>query len=142
MLTSKDAPDPTPESEPAQRLMRLYCGLGNADQHSLLAFAEFLARGGRLATAPAPSPDETPDEHRCQEPRTHPRPAQETVIAAIRRLTLTYAMLDRDPMLHETAALMTAHVLHGRPAPQVIDDLEALFLRHFQNARTGLHRGG
>lgn len=134
MSTSKAAP----ESEPAQRLARLCCGLSDADQHTLLAFAEFLAAGGRCAAARAPSPD----ANRDPEPTPHPRPAQETVIAAIRRLTLTYPMLDRDPMLHETAALMTAHVLHGRSASQVVDDLEALFLRHYQDHRARPHGGG
>jgi hypothetical protein len=55
------------------------------------------------------------------------------VIAAIRRLTQTYAMLDRGPLLHETAALMSAHVLRGRAAAAVIDDLEALFRRRFED---------
>jgi hypothetical protein len=45
-------------------------------------------------------------------------------------------MLDRGPMLHETSALMSAHVLQGRDAAEVIDALEALFGRHYQDYRT------
>jgi hypothetical protein len=44
-----------------------------------------------------------------------PRPSQESVVAAIKRLSKTYEMLDRGPMLNETSALMSAHVLQGRP---------------------------
>jgi hypothetical protein len=142
MLTSKAAPGPAPASEPplTQRLTRIFSALNAADQHTVLAFADFLAAGGRSAPTPILAPVPAPNRDQNQEPTPLPRPAQETVIAAIRRLTLTYAMLDRDPMLTETASLMTAHVLHGRSARQVIDDLEALFLRHFQDYRA--HRAG
>jgi hypothetical protein len=35
-------------------------------------------------------------------------------------------------MLNETSGLMTEHLMQGRPAPEVIDELEALFRRHYQ----------
>jgi hypothetical protein len=41
-------------------------------------------------------------------------------------------MVDREKMLHEIAALMTQHMVQGRPAPEVIDDLERLFAHHYQ----------
>jgi len=110
------------------RLTRLFRSLGEDDRRTLLAFAEFLAAGRQPAAAPAPPVAPTP----------LPRPEQETVIAAIRRLSRTYTMLDRGPMLNETSALMSAHVLQGRDAAVVIDDLEALFLRHFTDYRTRL----
>ncbi len=144
MSTLKAAPNSAPESAPAQRLTLIFAGLCDADRHSLLAFAEFLAAGRPSAPTPTASPDDTVDESADaeREPIPHPRPAQETVIAAIRRLSLTYPMLDRGPMLHETAGLMTAHMMHGRSAVQVIDDLEALFLRYFQDSRADLRGGG
>jgi hypothetical protein len=40
-------------------------------------------------------------------------------------------MLDRHLMLDETSTLMAGHVLRGRPARDVIDELEALFARHY-----------
>ena len=127
--------NPAPASPPEQRLTSLFSTLNAADRQTLLAFAEFLAAGGvqaRISPAcldspPAPSPEQP------QEPRPLPRPEHEKAIAAIRRLTLTYPMLDHGPMLHETAALMNAHVLQGRPVAQVIDDLEALFQRRYQD---------
>ena len=141
--TANPAPPPTPE----QRLAQIFAQLGTPEQRTLLAFAEFLAAGGAPAQGPAARPDPAPDQApgpdqsqtQSQEPTPLPRPERETVIAAIRRLGLTYAMLDREPMLHETAALMSAHVLHGRTAAAVIDDLEALFRRRYQDYRT--HQG-
>jgi hypothetical protein len=109
-------------------LTRLFRALDEDDRRTLLAFAEFLAAGRQPAAAPAPPVAPTP----------LPRPEQETVIAAIRRLSRTYTMLDRGPMLNETSALMSAHVLQGRDAAIVIDDLEALFLRHFEDYRARL----
>ena len=52
-------------------------------------------------------------------------------MAALKRLRRVYAMLDRGVLLHEASALMSAHVLQGRPAVDVIDELEALFARHY-----------
>ena len=60
------------------------------------------------------------------------RPEQESVIKAIKRLNATYPMLERNKLLHETSNQMTRHVIHGVPALQVIDELEVMFLRHYE----------
>ncbi len=126
MLTPKHlAARASPEE---RRLTRLFRSLGETDRHALLAFAEFLSREKRPGPAPEPP----------REPTPLPRPAGETVIGAIRRLSLTYSMLDRGPMLHETSALMSAHVLQGRDAAEVIAALEALFERQYQDYRARL----
>ena len=115
----------SPLPAPSRRLLQLYEGLAEGDRATLLAFAEFLAAregpepaGGAPRVFPEPEPIE--------------RPAQESVVAAMRRLSATYAMLDRGEVLHQASALMGAHVLQGRPAPEVIDELEALFRREYQ----------
>jgi len=41
-------------------------------------------------------------------------------------------MLERNKLLHETSNQMTRHVIHGVPTVTVIDDLEALFHRHYE----------
>ena len=132
MLTPNSAPTPTA----AARLASIYARLGEPDRHALLAFAEFLATRGLPTIAAAASPDLT--EPPIPPPIRPARPEQETVIAAIRRLTLTYPMLDRAPILHATAALMSAHLIQGRAATQVIDELEALFLHHDARQRASL----
>lgn len=109
-----------------RHLTQLYRGLDEASRLTLLRFAEFLSATGHeggagvLAQVPA-----------LAEPDLIPRPPVESVVGAIKRLSLSYPMLDRRRMLDETSILMAAHVLNGRPARDVIDELEALFARHF-----------
>ena len=112
-----------------RRLLELYRALGERDRHALERFAAFLADTEQPA---AGSPRE---DAITQEPVPHPRPETETVIAAIRRLGRTYPMLERGAMLNDTSALMHAHVLQGRAASEVIDELELLFERHYRRHR-------
>jgi hypothetical protein len=116
----------TPESADGRRLAKLFRELAPSDRETLLALADFLARRAR------------PDDSAKSAPRTPlalPRPATESVVGAIKRLSRTYDMLDRGSLLNETSALMSAHVLKGRAAALVIDELEALFARHYQDYR-------
>lgn len=107
-----------------RRLLRLFRALSETRQAGLLDYAEFL-----LARV---TPEADPV---AQTPLEIVRPAQESVVKAIKRLRETYPMLDRAKLIHETSALMSQHLVQGRGAPEVIDDLEALFLRHFQSTR-------
>ncbi|HUW98322.1 MAG TPA: hypothetical protein VMV40_05685 [Acidiferrobacter sp.] len=91
-------------------------------REQVLAFAEFLQ--GRLSIPALPT-----------EPVMIPRPSEESVIKAIKRLAATYPMLDRGKMLNETSVLVAQNVLGGRPTADVIDDLEALFCAHFDAHR-------
>ena len=111
-----------------QRLLKLFGQLSSNDREQLFGFAEFLVyraqsekQQGESATSPV-----------VQRPLDIPRPESESVIAAIRRLTKTFPMLDKDPLLNETSALMTAHVMQGRAAVDVIDELEVVFRRHYE----------
>jgi hypothetical protein len=101
-----------------RRLQAIYEALPDDARETLLEFAEFLRarRGGRELAAPVPIA----------------RPKEETVIAAIKRLSATYHMVNRDNMLHETSALVSAHLMQGRPAAEVIDELEQVFRRHYE----------
>lgn len=107
-------------SSPEKRLVEILAQLPESERNSLLDFAEFLA--SRCEPAAQVS----------LEPREIPRPAEESVVAAMKRLRETYHMLDHSKMLHEASGLMAQHLIQGRPAPEVIDDLEQLFLRHFE----------
>ena len=51
---------------------------------------------------------------------------------AIKRLSATYYMLERERLLDQTSSLMMAHVLQGRDAVSVIDELEVIFSEHYQ----------
>ena len=69
------------------------------------------------------------------EPRDIPRPDSEKVVAAIKRLSQTYFMLDKSKMLGYTSDLMTQHIIHGRDGVEVIDELELVFLREYEKLK-------
>jgi hypothetical protein len=111
-----------------KQLLKHFKSLAPAERETLLAFAEFLLTRSTEAQASKPVP----------EPEDIPRPQKETVVAAIKRLSATYPMLDKPELLNETSVLMTQHVMQGRDIVQVIDELEALFRRFYEelvNAR-------
>lgn len=112
-----------------QRLLNLFRTLPAAGRETLLSFAEFLAQREAVHRAPGGAD--------VVEPVDIPRPASESVVAAIRRLSSTFPMLDRDALLHETADLMSAHVIQGRSAADVIDELEVIFRRHYERVKSG-----
>ncbi len=105
---------------PKQRLLRLYERLGERERASLVDFADYLASRGGADDAEEP----------MAEPNPAPRPAGESLIAAIRRLRAGYPMLNTEALLNDVSALMAQHTMQGRPADEVIDDLEALFDSH------------
>jgi hypothetical protein len=109
-----------------KKLLRLYNSLPEGQKETVLAFVEFLAARAGSEETPA-----------AAEPLSIPRPEQESVVKAIRRLMATYPMLDRDRLFHETSGHMTQHVIHGKPATEVIDELEIMFARHYERHRTG-----
>ncbi|PQJ96402.1 hypothetical protein CXB77_09820 [Chromatium okenii] len=111
-----------PQFSEKRQLLKLFAQLTATDRHALLAFAEFLVQ-----RAPTPMAAQT-----LSLPQQIERPAIETVIGAIKRLSNAYYMLDRSTLLNDTSTLMSAHVLQGRNAEVVIDELETLFARHYQ----------
>ena len=106
-----------------RRLLNLFDKLAASDRDTLLAFAEFLA--ARVADG------EVQGESAPERPKAIERSGEESVVAAIRRLSQTYYMLERQDMLNDTASLMGAHVMQGRPAAEVIDELETVFKSHY-----------
>lgn len=49
----------------------------------------------------------------------------------MKRLTKTYPMLETEDLFTEASSLMTQHVMRGREAMEVIDELEQLFREHY-----------
>ena len=116
-------PGPTAVTAGQRELLKLWKRLGDDDRKTLLAFARFLGQQ-RDAGQPQAQP--------AQAPRDIPRPAQESVVAAIKRLSATYPMIDKSDMLHSTSGLMAQHMLQGRAAADVIDELERIFAAHYK----------
>lgn len=112
------------------KLSALYQSLCSEDQQTLMAFAEFLKQRSGL--------EEESQPQQLQLPGNMERPQKESVVAAIRRLSNGYPMLDKETLLHETSDLMSSHVLKGREATEVIDDLEELFSTRYDAYRKQL----
>lgn len=111
-------------SESQRQLLDLFNGLDEQNRESLLAFAQFLASRSEGET--------TTQNHSVQEPKPIERPEQESVVKAIKRLSETYYMLEREQLLDQTSSLMMSHVMQGRDAESVIDELEIVFSEHYR----------
>lgn len=94
-------------------LLECYRHLTLKRRSALLEYAQFLAtrRASRKRAQPKPPP----------------RPNDETVVHAIKRLMRSYPSLDRARLLDQTSRCLASHMVDGRAAREVIDELEALF---------------
>ncbi len=110
------------------QLVNLFQQLPAAEQASLIAFAEFLHSRSGAVPMRVPAP---PEPVVIPEPVPVPRPAQESVVKAVKRLAQTYPMLDKSKMLNDTSTLVMQHVIQGRDAVEVIDELEIVFERYY-----------
>jgi hypothetical protein len=113
-----------------RRLLSCFDSLDAQGRDTLLAFAEFLKE--RHSGAAAADQVENAVLH---QPKTLERPTDESVVKAIKRLSETYYMLEREDLLDQTSSLMMSHVLQGRDAVSVIDELEIVFSEHYQRYR-------
>ena len=103
-----------------EKLIEIYKKLPDVERDKLLSFAEFT-----LASC-------EPRDLIIEKPLFVERPADESVVAGIKRLSAVYHMVDRTKILNETSALMAEHMIQGRAAAEVIDDVERLFERTYE----------
>jgi len=108
-----------------KQLESVFDQLSPSHQQSVIEFASYL-----LDQHPYKAP-----ERQKLEPQLIERPAEESVVSAIKRLKQTYQMLDTDTLLNKASALMGQHLLQGCEAHLVIDELEALFLSRYEEYR-------
>lgn len=115
--------------ETEKRLAGILRKLPAAQAGMLLEFAEFL-----LERHGAAGPEERRSTNALEIPAPIeiPRPAEETVVKAVKRLRATYPMLDARKLLNQTSDLMTQHIVQGREAIEVIEELEILFRSHYE----------
>ena len=102
-----------------KKLLEVYRSLPDEVAQQLLEFAEFLAVRHQTEVTEITAPENIP------------RPESESVVVAIKRLSTTYPMLNKDLLLNETAALVSQHMLHGKDAVEVIDELESIFSKQY-----------
>lgn len=119
-------------TDPRGTLLQLFDRLPAADQHSLLAFARFLASRPPDAAAPAVrAPAAVPAPEQIE------RPDNESIVAGLKRLSKTYPMLDKSEMLSATSDLVATHLMQGTEPAAVIDELEAIFADHYEKLKSG-----
>ena len=99
----------------SQDLIDLYQAMDDSRKKSLSDFADFLYAQAEPVSTEVQAPDDIP------------RPEQETVVGAIKRLKATYHMIGSMSIFSEASALMTDHMVKGRDVVEVIDEMEVLF---------------
>ncbi|MHB8534965.1 MAG: Crp/Fnr family transcriptional regulator [Sulfuricaulis sp.] len=114
-----------------KRLTEIVQRLPAEQAAALLEFAEFLlVRHGGSGIGAVSVPSIKVAE--ITAPLDIPRPAEESVVKAVKRLRATYPMLDARKLLNDTSALMTQHVMQGRDKNEVIEELEVLFRTNYE----------
>jgi len=119
---------------PDEHLLAVWHDLGAADRATLLAFAAFLQQRDAPMMSPPPSP---PAPAEVPQPEMIERPAEESVVAALKRLAKTYPMLNKSEMLRSTSDLVATHIMQGGDTGPVIDQLEDIFSEHYRQLRDG-----
>ena len=121
---------PAQANKQERRIIKIFKSLDADNKESLLAFGEFLQTRSNSSNS-----DDQPVDVVASEPVDIPRPKEESVIKAIKRLSATYPMVDKETILHPISNLMTSHIIQGRKASDVIDDLQALFLGEYESLK-------
>ncbi len=126
-------------ASPEQQLSGLFAQLGTEDRATLLAFAEFLAsrRAVRATTPAIPDAPVRQAPESIPEPELIERPAEESVVGALKRLSKTYPMLDKKVMLNATSDLVATAIMQGSNPAGVIDQLEEIFSTHYEQLKAG-----
>lgn len=115
--------------ESEKRLTEILRKLPPEQTSALLDFAEYLLVRHGVSGREA---ETTAGRVEIQKPLEIPRPPEETVVKAVKRLRTTYPMLDPRRLLNQTSELMTQHIVQGREAVEVIEELEILFRTHYE----------
>lgn len=103
-----------------KKLVTLSQAMSPKGQAALLDYAEFLAKRHTAESVVATTP------------QLVERPESESVIGAIKRLSAIYPMLDKEALFKETSSFMMQHMLHGKDAVEVIDQMEIYFEKQYR----------
>lgn len=99
----------------SKALIDLYESMDDERKLSLCDFADFLyAKAG-------------PVSKEIAAPEDVPRPQEETVVGAVKRLKIKYHMVESMTVFSAASSLMTDHMVKGRDVIEVIDEMEVLF---------------
>jgi len=101
-------------------LINIFRKMDEQQKYSLLRYAEFLVS------------QQSPEIPVVEKPHDIPANENETVVTALRRLSKSYFMLENQHLLNQATNLMSQHVIQGRDAIEVIEELEELFKSGYQ----------
>lgn len=118
-------------SKNQQKLLALIQALPEQECQAAIHYIEYLAHKASLSDKNAEASGVEPKTVEIQQPLDIPRPETETVVAAIKRLSKTYSMLDKAALLSQASTFMTQHIMQGRDAKDVIDELEDMFKQRY-----------
>lgn len=107
----------------AAQLKKIFDTLDAERQQSLLDYAEFLQIKGGLV------------KREIGEPLDIPRPDEETVVGAIKRLKQTYPMIESMSVFSKASGLMTEHMVNGRDSVEVIEEMQLLFHTEYKKLK-------
>ncbi len=99
----------------SKALIDLYESMDDERKLSLCDFADFLYAKAEPVSKEIPAPDDVP------------RPQEETVVGAVKRLKIKYHMVESMTVFSAASSLMTDHMVKGRDVIEVIDEMEILF---------------
>ena len=99
----------------SKELIDLYEAMDDERRLSLCDFADFLYAKAGPVVKEIPPPEDVP------------RPEQETVVGAVKRLKTKYHMVESMTVFSAASSLMTDHMVKGRDVVEVIDEMEVLF---------------
>jgi len=119
---------PVQTNKEERKLVKILKSLDSSDKENLIAFAEFL----QVRSKSVDDLEKISGEI-ANEPIDIPRPESESVIHAIKRLGATYPMVNKEDFLHPISDLMTSHIIQGKEATDVIDQLQGLFENEYKN---------
>lgn len=105
----------------SKELIDLYEAMDDERKLSLCDFADFLYAKAGPVVKEIPAPEEVP------------RPEQETVVGAVKRLKIKYHMVESMTVFSAASSLMTDHMVKGRDVVEVIDEMEVLFEEAYKN---------
>ncbi len=103
------------ELKSSKALIDLYESMDDERKRSLCDFADFLYAKAEPVSKEIPAPEEVP------------RPQQETVVGAVKRLKIKYHMVESMSVFSAASSLMTDHMVKGRDVVEVINEMEVLF---------------
>lgn len=111
-----------------KKLLASFKRLETSEQETLLAFAEFLSQHN------------VADDLPVAKPQIIERPESESVVAAIKRLSASYPMLEKPELLNKASAIMTKHVMQGQEVRLAVDELEILFTTYYEEMIEGSNK--